>query len=719
MDIIYDAGSKSFIARTTYAERLLPKSAGFRWDAGSRHWWTRDLSAVAKVDRYLTAVAREAFEENRQTREQAVVDSRATNADIDIPHPDGLDYLPFQKAGVSWAMSRPAALIADEMGLGKTIQALGVINVDPSINQVLVVCPLSVALNWKRETEKWVTRSLTARVATAQKWPTDANVVIVHWGIVAKHSQSIRSQNWDLIVLDESHYAKNPKASRTKAILGDYQSGVPALTANRKLALTGTPIPNRPIEIQPVLKWLNPAEFGNWMQYARRYCDASQTRFGWDTSGSAHLDELQEKLRSTVMIRRKKSEVLKELPAKSRQVILINPETPALRKALKAERAAAKAGMDTIEKAQVAAELAKSGTETDYAQAVQALRQARLITFQEMSETRHDTAIAKIPEVLEHIRDVLDEQGKVVVFAHHRDVIKSLESSLKAGDKEHEPVGVVKIYGGIKPEERQQAVDSFQDDPSTRVFLGSIGAAKEGITLTSASRAVFAELDWVPGNLSQAEDRIHRIGQKDAVTIRHILLDGSLDAKMAQTIVQKQFVLDQALDDQHQNGDELDYQTGSEEERFVEDDELVTPPATRSTTREEIANRAEFLTSADIARVQAGLRQLSRMDADFAQAKNDAGFSKIDVSIGHDLADRDALSPKQAALGAKLLSKYHRQLDPEIAGIWKSLGERHETKLQRQVPAQPLPEPTNKPKGEGVQRVRVDNVPEQPNAPQR
>ncbi len=577
-----------------------------------------------------------------------------------------------------------------------TIQALGVVNADPDVGSALIVCPLSVALNWRNEAAKWLAREMSVGVATSKEFP-DTDIVIVHWGILAKHTDALRMRDWDLIALDEAHYAKNPRAKRTQAIFGS-RSGDKALTAKHKLALTGTPIPNRPIELYPLLKWLAPRQFDNWFNYASKYCAAYKTRYGWDVSGASNLDELQENLRM-IMIRRLKKDVLTELPPKTRQVILLDADTPELRAVLHSEAVAQKETEEAITKARIDVELAKAQGPEVYKAAVGALNSAQGLAFTEISRVRHKTALAKIPQVLSHVKDILDNEGqKVIVFAHHRDVIEQLRNGLEASDGDTPGVKTVSIMGGDSPEDRQKAIDSFQNDPATRVFLGSIGAAKEGITLTAADISIFAELDWVPGNLSQAEDRCYRIGQRNSVLVQHLLVDGSIDALMADTILAKQAVLDQALDHKHEgtvtalpdrapvvnpnsslifaqaeNGNSWEAKAEGETRSPVED---ANDAATSDIPLSEVAKRAEWITPDEIQMVHKGLRLLSGMDWDHAQEVNGIGFSKIDVGIGHDLAGRDTLSPKQAALGAKLTNKYRRQLPEECSRVWNDLKDR-------------------------------------------
>jgi SWI/SNF-related matrix-associated actin-dependent regulator 1 of chromatin subfamily A len=240
-----------------------------------------------------------------------------------------------------------------------------------------------------------------------------------------------------------------------------------------------------------------------------RYCDAYPGQWGWDYSGASNLDELNERLRSTVMIRRLKADVMKELPPKRRQIIELSGALPK--------------------------------PEVDYLAAVKALKNPGQIAFEEIARVRHEDALAKLPQVIEFIKDALEESEKIVVFAWHRDVIEGLTQALI----DFSPVIVT---GDTSLKNRQWAIENFQNEPHTRIFIGNIQAAGVGITLTAASHVIFAELDWTPGVVSQAEDRCHRIGQKDFVLVQHLVLSGSIDAKMAKILVAKQEVLDKALD---------------------------------------------------------------------------------------------------------------------------------------------------------------------------
>lgn len=578
----------------------------------------------------------------------AVDTSRATDAEIDAPVPEGLSYLPYQRAGISFASSRTGTLIADEMGLGKTIQAIGVINASPEARKVLVICPASLKLNWARELGKWLVRPARVTVLNGKQSVSgsgDLDITIANYDILKKYQKQLTCE-WDLVVVDEAHYCKNSRAQRTKST----QSIVRG--AKRRILMTGTPIANRPIELWPVLQMVAPetwdpagkrkgtvvvaGEGAGFFRFATRYCNAHNNGFGWDFSGSSNLQELQEKLRSTCMIRRLKADVLTELPAKRRQVI----EVPGGEVEVEDERHIWRRHEDSLDALRVDVELARASDNVDdYTAAVQRLESGRKLAFTEIARARHSVALAKCDQVIEHVREALESGlSKIVLFAHHKDMIAKLESAISE-------FGVVTLTGDTAMADRQAAVDRFQQDSTCRVFLGSITAAGVGLTLTAASNVIFAELDWVPGNMTQAEDRCHRIGQTSSVLVQHIVLAGSLDAQVARTLVAKQDVADRALD------------TITVAEPVLPSKEQ---PATQA-RREALDAVAGRLAADQILAIHASLRHLSAV-CDGASTEDGHGFSKIDVGVGHSLARSPSLTPRQAALGQRLVRKYRRQL---------------------------------------------------------
>lgn len=583
-------------------------------------------------------------------REESKALSRATDANVDLPCPDGLAYLGYQRAGIVFGRDRDA-LIGDEMGLGKTIQAIGILNCMSDAKRIIIVCPASLKLNWAREVRKWSVIERDIFVADSKIFPRGEGVVIINYDILHKHRKAILDIEWDLAVCDEAHYLKNPKSRRTKQVFGqratakekkDGMADVPGIVAKRRILLTGTPIANRPVELFPLIEYLDPITWGgNFFKYAIRYCAARKNGFGWDFTGSSNLDELQDKLRSTIMVRRLKKDVLAELPAKRRQVIEF-PAEGDLERFVAAERDAWDEQGDMSE-LHAAVELAKAcDNPDDYTRAVENLGKGMNASFEGMSTERRELAEAKIPLCVEHIREAVEENGKVVVFAHHKSVCAAIAEAF--GNE------AVKLVGDTPMVARQAAVDRFQKDPTCKVFVGSIGAAGVGITLTASSHVIFCELSWVPGEVSQGEDRVHRIGQRNSVLVQHLVVSGSLDATMARRIVAKQDVIDQALD--------------AVSRAKVDTPIVLQVGATVDTPKEKLAKEAEGMTPDQREASHEALKILAAR-CNGARDWDGMGFSKIDTSIGKDLAARQWLSPKQAALARKIAWRYRKSQLPE------------------------------------------------------
>jgi SWI/SNF-related matrix-associated actin-dependent regulator 1 of chromatin subfamily A len=528
-----------YIARFTFdwATKDVVKNSGFTFSPSEKLWFTRDEAIARRLD---PKTAEQAVAEANS----AIAQSRATDADASIPAPDGLRYLGYQVAGINYARARKNVLIADEMGLGKTIQAIGTINADASIQNVLVVCPASIKINWSRELHKWLVRPYTIEIANGGSFPA-AQIVIINFDILTKHRAAIDMRRWDLLVVDECHKVKNPKAQRTRALLGHKDRRNPAkndagIRATRRIFMTGTPIVNRPSELWTTVQTLDENDLGHsFFGFMKRYTQAHHNGYGWDFSGASNLEELQTRMRSKFMVRRLKSEVLSELPAKRRQIIELTPNGAAAVIAA-AERSAFERNQAAIEAAIAARNAAReAGDREAFEAAVRQLRQSREIDFADMSKLRHDTAVAKVPQVIEHLETCLEEEEKVVIFVHHHDVGDAIKEAFP---------GAAMVTGRTAVGQRQIEVDKFQNDPNCHVFIGSIQAAGVGFTLTASAHVIFAELDWVPGNVSQAEDRLHRIGQAQSVLVQHLVFDNSVDSRMAHVIIAKQAVIDAALD---------------------------------------------------------------------------------------------------------------------------------------------------------------------------
>lgn len=527
---------KRFVLDCAPKDYPVARAAGMLWDSRRREYWTRSPEVALKLKPFWSRQIKGVFE-IIEKRRATLEESRALDADIEIPAPPGLSYLGYQRAGIAWCNKRPNTLLGDEMGLGKTIQAIGLINLDPSIKRVLVVCPASLKMNWMNELRRWlVDERRSIDIAEGGKFPRHADITIINYDILLRHAEVIRDRKWDLVVPDEIHFAKNSKSKRAKALFGGIldRKRIKPIPTRKRVYITGTPIVNRPAEIWPIIHSLDPATWSNWPEFMRRYCS------GPTADGIGGLEELQKRLRASIMIRRLKADVLTDLPPKLRQVIEIPANTSRLaalvsrqQSMFAGQREAIMSMQETIAKAEIAKDA------EGYRRAVSRLQDSMKIEFTEISKIRHETATAKIPYNIEHIGQSLEAGKKIVVFGHHEDVLVSIHKAF--------PNSVV-VYGKTPMNDRQRHVDAFQRDPRINLFVGGFIPAGVGYTLTESSHVICAELDWVPGNITQAEDRCHRLGQRDSVLVQHLVLAGSIDAYMARVVISKQEVIEQALD---------------------------------------------------------------------------------------------------------------------------------------------------------------------------
>jgi len=242
----------------------------------------------------------------------------------------------------------------------------------------------------------------------------------------------------------------------------------------------------------------------------------------WIDTGSTQPEKLQDRLRSTIMVRRVKSDALPELPAKIRQIISLEPDTKTA-KLLKTERG-------LVQKSDL--------TYAEYTELAQTLT-GEVPGFQDMARIRREIGIIKMRIALPHLNEVIENNDKVIIFAHHVEIIQRL--MIEFGYK------ATGIYGAVPPKQRVKNIYNFQNDPDKRVFVGNIKAAGVGINLTAASVVIFLEHAWTPDATNQAEDRAHRMGQKDTVHVQHLVLKDSLDSYMVRTIIRKQEMIDKII----------------------------------------------------------------------------------------------------------------------------------------------------------------------------
>lgn len=443
---------------------------------------------------------------------------------------EAISLFPYQEAGAKWLSSRTLALLADEMGLGKSAQAITAAD-DIKANRVLVLCPASVRINWLREFEKFSATSRQFKIIASK-----TDVAGDHESAICSYDLADPSRlpgTFDLLILDEAHFLKSTETNRTVAVYG--RDGL-IRKASRTWALSGTPMPNHPGELWPIL-----FTFGRtplpYDSFVDRFCTHYPGPRGEKRvtgAKSAHIPELRQLL-SGIMLRRKKEDVMKELPPISFQDIVVEPGPVDL----ELESSFLQYVFPEDRRKELAEKLEKERALLSSIEGVESLGRAAAYNAlaslsQSVSTLRRYTGIQKVENTAKVIAEELKANAyeKVVIFAIHRDVIEGMRVKLR----DFKPVT---LYGGTEPETRQKNIDKFQKTKKCRVFIGNILAAGTGITLTAAHNVVFVEQDWVPGNNAQAAMRCHRIGQTSPVTVRFVGLANSIDERISSVLKRK------------------------------------------------------------------------------------------------------------------------------------------------------------------------------------
>ncbi len=439
---------------------------------------------------------------------EAIRRSRAREAPPLDPAPAlaGGELAPFQWAGVRYVLERRRTFLADEQGLGKTVQALAALEADGAFPAV-VVCPASLKLNWEREAERWLPQRSRTVVSGRGATVPAADLTIVNYEVVADHTRALLRGAPRALVLDESHWCKNPRAKRTQAARRLAQ-GLPDDAL--RLALTGTPVMNRPEELVPQLRIIGRLdEFGSGAQFKRRFRGADvEERLHWH-------------LRRTCFVRRLKRDVLPQLPAK-RQVVVPMALTN------EAEYRLAERDVVAWLRAQPFDDL--SSLDAKVAAALRAERLAQLSALKVLA------ARGKLAAAAAWVADFLESGEPLVLFSHHAEVQEALLERFP---------GALHLLGRDSLPARDAAVRAFQEGThdGPPLLVASTLVAGQGITLTRASNVAFLELEWTPALHDQAEDRLHRIGQRDAVTAWYLLAAGTIDEAIAALLERKRGVV--------------------------------------------------------------------------------------------------------------------------------------------------------------------------------
>jgi SNF2 family DNA or RNA helicase len=481
------------------------------WDMKKKHWTAPITIGVLEfADKYKFDVedsVREKIIELTKKSTELLVQSTSTDADINIPSLNGT-LMPYQKAGVAYAGSVGRCLIADQMGLGKTVEAIASLEYRDAF-PAIIVCPASLKENWKREINKWLPHR-SVNILSGKGNIANVDVNIVNYDIIGRFVEPIMHLKPMGLVLDESHYVKTSKTKRTEAVR-DIAKKVPQ--SGTVLLLSGTPVTNRPEELVSQLEIMGMlSRFGGKWAFLKRYTNAYHNGFGWDTKGASNLNELNMKLRQNCYIRRTKDEVLKELPAKTRNVVHVEPS-----------------GKGYVEYRKAEGDLLAFLAENGYRASDTAEHLRRTTVLKRLA------ADAKMESVIEWIDSFLEScDRKLVVFAHNVAIVDYLAGKY----------GNLRVSGQDSMEDRQHAVDSFQKDPKARVIVLNLQAGGVGLTLTAGSDVCFVQQGWTPGEHDQAEDRCHRIGQQNSVQAWYLIGVNTIDEDIYDLIDAKRAVVD-------------------------------------------------------------------------------------------------------------------------------------------------------------------------------
>lgn len=423
--------------------------------------------------------------------------------EVDIPEMQ-IPLYPYQRVGVRFVERADGrCLIADAPGLGKTAQAIGYAQYKNL--KTIIVCPLSVVVNWQREIKKFTGKEATIWDAKHYYGKLNAQFHIVHYDAVAKVAADLRGQQFDLLVCDEATYLKNRQTIRAKSILGSYKERrkYPGLKTKYCIFLTGTPVMSRPIEAFSLLNFLDKERFNNFFHFTQRYG-------GWKGDAPRNLQDLHDRTKDLV-IRRKKEQILTELPQKQRNELYV--------------------------------ELTKSEQKEYQAMLKEVFGRWKVEkpTIGHMPKLQGFLIDKKIPRLMEMVEEFLDNDKPILIFSNYLKPLKFLLEQY--GDK------AALLTGEMNRKERQHTIDRLTNGEA-KVGLFSLTAAGMGIDglQHQIDTVVFLNCDWVPANHEQAEDRTHRIGQKGQVQVYYMLCADTIDEYMRDILKEKQQVADLVVD---------------------------------------------------------------------------------------------------------------------------------------------------------------------------
>jgi SNF2 family DNA or RNA helicase len=447
-----------------------------------------------------------------------VQEEKKLSYEIDYSKYSNRPPLEHQKVAIEKLLANNRFILADDMGVGKTTSAV-IASIESQAKKVLIICPASLKINWKREIENYSDKRIF--IIEGRKWGSTFDYYIINYDIIKNYHTTDKSEDsddykllvnagFDLAIVDEAHYLSNPQANRTK-LLNDVLSKIPKVWL-----LTGTPMTSRPINYYNLLKIVNSPLAINWQTYVRRYCKGYQFTVGnrkiWNTSGASNLDELRE-LTQNIVLRRLKTDIL-DLPEK-----IINPIYLELKSTFYDE--------ELEEFMRISEDKKKDESIT--------------VTLNRLMKIRQLIAMEKIQYTCELIDKVLEQDKKVIVFTNFTNVVDVLHEKYKKNS--------VILDGRMSKDKRQESVDKFQNNDKVKIFISNIVAGGVGITLTAAETVIMNDLSFVPAHHSQAEDRAYRYGQKNSVLVYYPLFENTIERIVYNILQKKKNIIDQVMGD--------------------------------------------------------------------------------------------------------------------------------------------------------------------------
>ena len=431
-----------------------------------------------------------------------------------------IEYYPYQKEDMPLIDKFGGrVLLSYEMGLGKTPTSLGWAMSRPDTRPILVVCPASVKYNWDHEARRFFDlrasmcegRDAPARVHHGFEVPPD--LTIINYDVLKDWTDYLRQRRFGTVIFDEGQYLSNANSLRRKAAKKVAQR-IPHC-----LILSGTPFMNKPIDLWSLLNILWPDEYPSEWSFAQRFCNPKWTPWGWNLSGGTNLDELNRELLAQGMIRRRKKDVLKDLPDKVFRIVPCDISDREQYNFASNDFLGwlGKYANHKVEKASKAEKVTRIGS---------LLRLTAKMKLQAQMEWAN--------------RFLAETDEKLVIFAVHTKAIEAIQRNLNTQ--------VVVINGEVPTKKRHPLVQQFNDDPATRAFVGNYIAAGTGINLQAASEIGLFEFPWRPGDVLQAVDRLHRIGQKKTVFVNFLVAGGTIEEDVVNLHHLKQARISTVLD---------------------------------------------------------------------------------------------------------------------------------------------------------------------------